>query len=129
MNLKELRKKKGLSQKQAANALGISMRAYQNYEYGQREPNIEMINKLANFYGVTTDYLLDRPEAKPPDDPIDSFAANVSLQELEKILIKQYLDLTEPQRQLVLDFMRRAIDSEAARKKAVLEQKGLDIVP
>ncbi len=57
-NIKELRKQKGLSQEQVANSLGISMREYQNYEYGQREPNIEMINKLADFYHVSTDYLL-----------------------------------------------------------------------
>ena len=56
MNLKELRNMKNLSQSQAADALGISLRTYQNYEYGQREPNIEMIFKLADFYGATTDY-------------------------------------------------------------------------
>ena len=37
MRLKELRKNKGVSQEQIANALGITFRAYQNYEYGQRE--------------------------------------------------------------------------------------------
>lgn len=58
MNLKEIRKSKGISQEQAATDLGLSLRAYQNYEYGQREPNISMIIKIADYYGVTTDYLL-----------------------------------------------------------------------
>ena len=49
MKLKELRKTKGISQDEVANALGITLRTYQNYEYGQREPNIEMINKIADF--------------------------------------------------------------------------------
>lgn len=65
MKLKELRKSKGISQEQAANALGISVRAYQNYEYRQREPNIEMILKLADFYDVSTDYLLGRETSNP----------------------------------------------------------------
>lgn len=117
MRLKELRKSKGISQEQAANELEISVRAYQNYEYGQREPNIEMINKLADLYNVTTDYLLGR-EPKPPDSPIDAFAKGASLKELEKILIERYLELPDKQREAVLEFMRSAIAEEAKRKAA-----------
>ena len=57
MKLKELRKNKGVSQEEVANALGVSFRAYQNYEYGQREPNIEMLNKIADYFGTSVDYL------------------------------------------------------------------------
>lgn len=126
MKIKELRKAKGISQEQVANGLGVSVRAYQNYEYGQREPNIEMINKIANFYGVTTDYLLGR-ESEPLGTPIDTFAKDANLKELEKILITRYLELSDKQREAVLDFMRNAISEEEARK-AAFGQSGIKYV-
>lgn len=56
--LKELRKEKGVSQKEVASALGISLSAYSNYEQGIREPNIEMIIAICRYYDVSSDYLL-----------------------------------------------------------------------
>ena len=56
--LKELRKEKGLSQKELAAYLGISNAAYSLYERGDREPNISTLMKIANYYGVTVDELL-----------------------------------------------------------------------
>ena len=64
--LKDLREKKKLSRQQVADMLGISKRTLESYEYGKREPNIEMINKFADFYGVTTDFLLGREPQKNP---------------------------------------------------------------
>ena len=58
--LKASRKSKGLTQKDLAAFLGISERGYQNYEMGKREPNLEVLKQLADFLGVTTDYLLGR---------------------------------------------------------------------
>lgn len=58
--LKELRMKKGLKQSEMADILGITPQAYQRYEYGTSEPNADGFSILADFYGVTTDYLLGR---------------------------------------------------------------------
>ena len=58
--LKELRIKKGLKQSELAELLNISQQAYQRYEAGTSEPNADGFTILANFYGVTIDYLLDR---------------------------------------------------------------------
>ncbi len=124
LKLKELRKQKGLSQEQVANALGISMRAYQNYEYGQREPNIEMINKLADFYEVTTDYLLGRPEAKPPENPVDLVARELKLKEIEESIMKEYFELPEKGRQMFADFMERLVAREEKRRGLVLQSDG-----
>lgn len=98
MRLKEIRKSKNISQEQAANALGISVRAYQNYEYEQREPNIEMINKLADFYGVTTDYLLGR---EPLPNPL------AGCEKDEAAVIEKYLSLPSEVRKCALDVLRR----------------------
>lgn len=59
--LKECRKNKGLTQKQMANLLKITERGYQNYEYGQ-EPNYRTLCALAEFFNVSTDYLLGRSD-------------------------------------------------------------------
>ena len=65
-NLKAIRNKKGVTQKEAADALGISPNTYKNYEQGMREPNNDMLCKLADYFQVTTDYLLGRaPQADP----------------------------------------------------------------
>lgn len=98
MRLKEIRKSKNISQEQAANALGISVRAYQNYEYEQREPNIEMINKLADFYGVTTDYLLGR---EPLPNPL------AVCEKDEATVIEKYLSLPSEARRCTLNVLRQ----------------------
>jgi len=54
----EMRKCKSLTQKQVAEYLEISERAYQHYEYGTREPNIETLNKLAGYFNTSVDYLV-----------------------------------------------------------------------
>ena len=57
--VKELRIAKGLTQRQMAEALGITERSYQRYE-ADNTPNTETLTKLADFFGVSTDYLLGR---------------------------------------------------------------------
>ena len=56
----ELRRKKGITQKQAAASLGISQALLSHYEKGVRECGLDFLMKAAAFYEVTTDYLLGR---------------------------------------------------------------------
>lgn len=58
--LKTCRKKAKETQKQIAEKLEISERSYQHYELGTREPNIEMLIKIANIFNVSIDYLVGR---------------------------------------------------------------------
>ena len=58
--LKDLREDKDLVQKEVASLLGIDQTVYSNYETGKREIPIRFIVKLADFYGVSTDYILGR---------------------------------------------------------------------
>lgn len=58
--LKELRIKKQVPQQQLADLLGISTRALRFYEDGSREPKIEGLIKLADFFDVSLDYLVGR---------------------------------------------------------------------
>ena len=56
--LKRLRNEKGLFQKDVAEYLGISCSAYGFYEQNKRQPDPETLKSLAEFFGVSVDYLL-----------------------------------------------------------------------
>lgn len=56
--LKSEREKLGMNKKEISEQLGIPYTTYCNYEAGSREPNSEMLKKIANYYSVTLDYLL-----------------------------------------------------------------------
>lgn len=63
--LKELRKKNGITQVDFAKAFNISTGTIGNWETGAREPDAQTLLKIANYFGVTVDYLLgetDTPE-------------------------------------------------------------------
>lgn len=45
-------------QKDIAASLGIPLRTYQRYEYGEREPQASTIAAMARLFGVSADYLL-----------------------------------------------------------------------
>lgn len=53
-----LRKERGMSQKEAAAALGVSQALLSHYEKGIRECGLDFVTRAANFYHVTCDYLL-----------------------------------------------------------------------
>lgn len=55
-----LRKERGLSQKSAAESLGVSQALLSHYEKGIRECGLDFVVKTADFYNVSTDYLLGR---------------------------------------------------------------------
>lgn len=55
-----LRKERGLSQRNAAEALGISQALLSHYETGAREPGLPFIVRACDFYGVSADYMLGR---------------------------------------------------------------------
>ena len=56
--LKELREERRLSMRGFAKILGVANGTYQCYEYGTSQPRMEMLVKIANYFGVTVGYLL-----------------------------------------------------------------------
>ena len=59
-----LRKEKNISQKQAANDLGVSQALLSHYEKGIRECGLEFLVRAADYYDVSCDYLLGRSPQK-----------------------------------------------------------------
>ena len=58
--LKQLRKAKNITQLELSKALKISPSAVGMWEQGRNEPSYEMLKKIADYFNVTTDYLLGR---------------------------------------------------------------------
>jgi len=60
--LRELRKLHNLTYDVLAEVIGVSVRAYRHYETGDREPRVDALIALANYFGVTIDYLVGRSD-------------------------------------------------------------------
>lgn len=62
--IKALRKEHGLTQTELGEVVGFTHVAVVKWENGQREPDFSTLIKLADYFGVSTDYLLGREEKK-----------------------------------------------------------------
>lgn len=103
--MKALRESKKLTKKQVADAICVTERAYITYEYGQRDVSTDTLQKLADFYGVTTDYLLGREPA--PDDPIVSLCNALNISQEEKQFISNYFNMPSEMRLNAIRFLSK----------------------
>ena len=62
MRLKELRKAKGISQLKLAMDLNMNQNTISRYENGEREPGINELIRIADYFNVSVDYLLGRTD-------------------------------------------------------------------
>lgn len=114
--LKLLRIEAGKSQEQLANELGISRSCLANYETGNRQPDNDMLIRMADRFSVLTDYLLDRAQYRQLDltmQEIDEFVQikyklksrgttlDLSMLDLQgRVAVLQYYDFIETLSQL-----------------------------
>ncbi|HAA4247508.1 TPA_asm: transcriptional regulator [Listeria monocytogenes] len=84
--LKQLRKNNNKTQEDISKILGISRGAYSHIENGRNEPDMETIVKLANIFGVSTDYLLGRSNNGFIDTIAAHIDSNATEEEMEEIL-------------------------------------------
>ncbi len=108
VRLLELRKKKGLTQAEIAKLLKITPQAYSLYETNKNNISNETLCMLADFFEVSTDYLLGRQEAIP------SF-----LNEEERALIEQYRTLDDRAK----DNVKNTLNYEYSRAGKVTRKK------
>ncbi len=80
--LSTLRRERNITQKNAAEALGISQALLSHYEKGIRECNMDFIRKAAVFYDVTSDYLLGLSESKHGNNEIFELTNQASDEQL-----------------------------------------------
>lgn len=105
--LKQIRKQRNISAKEVAEGCNMSVGVYQKYESGERNLGVPALKALADFYGVSTDYLLGREPKE--QGTIDKLAGEFNMNALEKKILEGYLDLPKTDRSDFMDFLHRAV--------------------
>lgn len=108
--LRELRENKGLTLEQVAEALGLRNQYISNYELGKRRPDYDTLAKLADFYGVTVDYLLGREQKKAPTQEGER---KIGFDDFTYAFYEESKDLPDEKKKMLLDmarFMKADID-------------------
>lgn len=121
--LKKLRAERELTSDELCNQIGIKGGSYRNYERNDRKPDYDTLVKIADFYGVSTDYLLGRPEAKPPANALDQLFSEEPFSALEQELLRKYMELPHEARKAVVDFINDATAKALQRKNGTAPQK------
>lgn len=111
--LQKLRKMKGLTQGEIAEIIGVKLSTYQKYERDVIFPPYDTLIRIADFYGVTTDYLLGR---EPAADPLAGLDINVEQVDSDNF-IKAYEKLPESVKQVFIDTMLKLSEAAAERQK------------
>lgn len=112
-NIKKARELSGKTQKECADILNITLRAWQGYEYGQREAKYELLCKIADTFGVTTDYLLGR---EPQLNPLAEISVNVD----DDKFIEIYSQLPEYAKQVFIDTMIKLTQAAEQKKQKII---------
>lgn len=100
--LKELRTSKNVTQAELAKAIGVSASTIGMYESGEREPNFETEEKLADYFNVSLDALRGKEDIqKTPSQII-----------MEGILSGKYQKLTKPNQARWMSYYQALLDSQ-----------------
>ena len=62
--VRELREERGLKQREMADICGVKVRSYQRYEHGDSYPEVPGLLFLADYFGVSLDYLMGRKDTR-----------------------------------------------------------------
>ena len=87
--LRELRIDKDAGQKEVGAIIGVSDSSIRKYESGERTPGPESIVKLADFFGVSTDYLLGRTDQKKSPVTIAASRSDDRMDDLPEQALKE----------------------------------------
>ena len=115
-NLRKAREKCGFTQEQLAYKLNISPSTVGMYEQGRREPDNNTLKKIANYFEVTTDYLLDNQKelSKTEKELMEKEA-------LKNILIKN--DYMKENEDLSNEELKKIMEFIKANKKYIKDSK------
>lgn len=116
-NLKKVRKSKGLTQKALAEKLGVALSTVAMWETGSRQPDYQMLNKIAEFFGVSFDDLL---EDKSEKEPIGGDDIYVAYEDDEVFSIRELLR-TRPEMKMLFSVSKNATREDIERTVAIIE--------
>jgi transcriptional regulator with XRE-family HTH domain len=107
--IKELREKMGLTQKEFAERFGTAMTTVSGWETGNRTPRLEVLEKLAEFFGVTVNYLLG--DENGMSELESGFPEGV------RMLRRANNTMSDEQKQTLVGIMEHMIETSAKNKK------------
>jgi transcriptional regulator with XRE-family HTH domain len=110
-----LRKEAGLTQEQLAKRLNITRSALSQYELGSRNPDYDLLLKIADFFEVTVDYLLGKPKSVSVVKE-EKASYNVDDPDLQ-IAFREASDFSEEAKQQAIDFIKYLKEKEKKRSK------------
>ncbi len=84
--MKNLRIGRGLSQAQMAELLGVTRSTISQYELGERSPSYEVLIRIAQYFHISTDYLLGVESASDKSDTIVIDVKNLSDEKRDSLL-------------------------------------------
>lgn len=105
--LQSLRKSRKMTQEDVAVMLEVSLSTYQKYERNAISPPYDTLIKLADFYGVSTDYLLGRETGEP--NTLDKLVGEFDMSALEKEILDNYLNLPKNMRGDLMEFLQKSV--------------------
>lgn len=111
----DLRKERGISQQQVAEAIGISQSTIAKIEIGRNEATASTIRKLADFFGVSSDYILGLSEDFGSVS-VQSSAPALSAEEKE--LLSLFRKMTSGQKTRVTAFCEGVLSAPEKNKMA-----------
>ncbi|WP_126425444.1 helix-turn-helix domain-containing protein [Brevibacillus marinus] len=130
--LKRLRQQMGLSQQELANRIGLNRSTYARYETDDNQADYQTLQKLADFFGTSVDYLLGRTAAAKPAEPAAN-AADPASGDLKAFISErrilyfggEQLELSEEEQAELLRHMRLAwmIIKEKRQEQAAKQAK------
>jgi len=122
--IKMLRLQSNLSMKACAEKSGIPYNTYQKYEYGEREIGIQALQKLADLYNVSTDYILgrDTDEGQNEPDTLDLITNKLHLNMYERAIVAAYLALDTETRTKLAQTVKKMADKMDGQNDSVQEE-------
>lgn len=120
--IKRLRKEKDLLQKELAKELGLTQQTISLYESNKREPDSEILYKIASYFGVSVDYLLGISSERTPADKINEalssdpeladFWDKISKRKDLQLMFKQTKDMSPEQVKQIIRIIKAIEDEE-----------------
>ena len=131
--IKQLRKKKGISQSELAELIGVKTNTVSTWERGTRKPDFEALNLLSNYFEVSFEYILgssDKEEARvvPTQDELDELALSALADELYDN-VKKYYMLSNKSQKMIDALISATYQMEKSEGELKGESFDITIVP
>ena len=131
--IKQLRKKKGISQSELAEVIGVKNNTVSTWERGTRKPDFEALNLLSDYFEVSFEYILgssdkEKARVKPTEEELDQLALSALADELYDN-VKKYCQLSTKSQKMIDALINATYQMEKQDGELKGETFRIEIVP